>query len=166
MDIKDPTTHPVQLYLSAHIQLGEVLERLLVYTGRARLTVSTFSTGEEFLRRLHRIREKGMITHATLYCDHKAAEKTARIYPMLTAVYDEVKFCPNHSKVMIIEGTERTVVVMTSQNQTRGNRLENYTILKGGLIAPRLLRILNKLETFEPPWSKNNEIKSSNSSTI
>ena len=166
MVIFDPSLYSVQVFLTAHVQLGDVLEDLLQYTGRAQLTVSTFSTGEEFLRRLHRIREKGMITHATLYCDHKAAEKTARIYPMLTAVYDEVKFCPNHSKVMIIEGTKETVVVMTSQNQTRGNRLENYTILKGEGIAPTLLGILNELETFEPPWSKNNEIKSSNSSTI
>ena len=154
MTILDPYQHPVQIFLSAHTQLGEVLEQLLIFTGKTRLTVSIFSTGEEFLRRLHRIRKGGKITHATLYCDHKAAEKTARINPMLSAVYDEVMFCPNHSKVMVLEGELETVVVMTSQNQTRGNRLENYTILRGECFAFRILEVLHQLNTYSPPWTK------------
>ena len=79
-------------------------QHLLAFTGAARITVSTYSTGEEFLRKLIALRHKGVIRSAHLFSDFKAAEKTARVNPMLRAAYDEVRFCQNHSKVMVIEG--------------------------------------------------------------
>jgi hypothetical protein len=66
---------------------------------------------------------------------------------MLRTSYDEVRFCPNHSKVMVIEG-DFPVVVISSQNQTRGNRLENYAIVQSQDVANYCLEELNNLKTF------------------
>lgn len=52
MKIDNPLTAPLQVFMSDHMQLADVLAALLEFTGPARLTVSTFSCGEEFLTRL------------------------------------------------------------------------------------------------------------------
>lgn len=104
-EICNPSEKKVQVILTDAFQLGYLLETLLGFTGAADITVSTFSTGEEFLRKLIALRRKGLIRTARLFTDFKAAEKTAKINAMLRAAYDEVRFCKNHSKVIIIEGS-------------------------------------------------------------
>lgn len=147
-DISDPREHRVQVALTASWQLGHVVERLLSYTGPASLTVSTYSVGEEFLRRLIRLRQNSLLRSAELYCDLKAAEKTASLRLMMRSAYDCVHLCQNHSKVAVIQG-ELPVVVLTSQNQTRGNRLENYTILQSRAVAEQCLASLRALDTYD-----------------
>ena len=147
-EICDPSEKKVQVILTDAFQLGYVLEKLLGFTGAADITVSTFSTGEEFLRKLIALRRKGIIRTVRLFTDFKAAEKTAKINAMLRAAYDEVRFCKNHSKVIIIEGITPPVLVLASQNQTRGNRLENYTIIQSKVTAEYCLATLNSLSTY------------------
>lgn len=120
------------MFLSDRRQLGDILEEILHYTGPAVLQVTTFSTGEEFLRRLLRIRQTGMIRAAHLMTDFRGAEKTARLMPMLANAFDSVKLCRIHAKLMIVEGEQCSCVVLTSQNQTRGNRVESYVISSDG----------------------------------
>lgn len=148
-EICDPKGKPVQVIMSDALQMGYVLERLLCYSGPAQITVSSFSTGEEFLRKLIVLRRRGLVKRATLYTDFKAMQKTARVNPMMRTAYDECRFCNNHSKVMVIEGERVTVTVLSSQNQTRGNRMENYTILNDAEIARKCIEALNGLTTYE-----------------
>lgn len=49
---------------------------------------------------------------------------------------------------MIIEGVI-SVVVISSQNQTRGNRIENYAILLGADIAEDCKNTLYNLPTYQ-----------------
>lgn len=147
-EICNPSEKKVQVILTDAFQLGYVLDKLLGFTGAADITVSTLSTGEEFLRKLIALRRKGLIRTARLFTDFKAAEKTAKINAMLRAAYDEVRFCKNHSNVIIIEGITPPVLVLASQNQTRGNRLENYTIIQSQETADYCLATLNSLTTY------------------
>ena len=144
----NPSEKPVQVFLTDKVVQGYILEKILDYSAPASIVVSTFSTGEEFLRKVISLRKRGAILRASLFCDHKAAEKTARVNPMLFAAFDEVRFCKNHSKVMIIEGGI-SVVVISSQNQTRGNRIENYAILLGADIAEDCKNTLYNLPTYQ-----------------
>lgn len=124
-----PSRHPLQFFLTDKMQMADVLTQILAYTGRARVTVTTFSVAEEFLAKLHRLKQKGLVSHFTVYADHKAAEKTARINAMARQVCDALHLCANHSKVMLVETQELKVCVATSQNLTRGNRMEAYVIM-------------------------------------
>ena len=147
--IFNPSEKPVQVFLTDKVVQGYILEKILDYAAPASIVVSTFSTGEEFLRKVISLRKSGAILRASLFCDHKAAEKTARVNPMLFAAFDEVRFCKNHSKVMIIEGGVISVVVISSQNQTRGNRIENYAILLGADITEDCKNTLYNLPTYQ-----------------
>lgn len=115
---------PLQAYMSTRLQLADILQWLLVQTGPAALTVSTFSTGEEFMRRLLRLREADLITSCRLFVDQRAATKMLSIRPFIDKVFDDVWLCPNHSKVLLLESDKVRVTVITSQNQTRGDRCE------------------------------------------
>ncbi len=138
-----------QLIISDALQMGDVLEQVLKYTGPATLTVSTFSSGEEFLRKLHRLRRDGLITCAELFTDFKAAEKTARTNTMLREVFDFVHFCKNHSKMLVAAGKDKVVSVISSQNQTRGNRLESYLIAEGTLYSSQNFAALSAHPIFD-----------------
>lgn len=113
-----------QAYFSNRVQLADVIERVLDYIGPASVRVSTFSTSEEFLRRLARLRGSGRVLRCSLFCDLRAARKTAALYGFIRSVFSEVRLCENHSKVVLLRNDTRRVAVVTSQNQTRGNRFE------------------------------------------
>lgn len=114
----------LQPYFSNRVQLAEVIEWVLSQTGPAHVAVSTFSTGEEFLRRLARLKDRGSVLSCSLFCDLRAARKTASLYHFLKSVFDRVCLCENHSKVVLISNQTRSVAIVTSQNQTRGDRFE------------------------------------------
>lgn len=143
--IQDPSLHPLQAFVSDGLQLGDVLERLLQFSGVARVVVSTYSVGEEFLRRCHWLRKCGLISHLLIIADTKAADKTARLNVMVRRVADEVRLCQNHSKVLLVEGLKSSVLVLTSQNQTRGNRLENYTVIRNAAIMDSIIHSLHHI---------------------
>lgn len=141
-EICDPSEKKVQVILTDAFQLGYVLEKLLGFTGAADITVSTFSTGEEFLRKLIALRRKGLIRTARLFTDFKAAEKTAKINAMLRAAYDEVRFCKNHSKVIIIEGITPPFWswrAKTKRAVTASRTTQSYNPGKRQIIALQLL---------------------------
>lgn len=145
--ISNPAEVPVQAFLSEALAVGEVLAGVLEHTGPASIIVSTYSTGEEFLRYLLRLRQKGRVRHAVLVADFKAAEKTVRMGTLSRHVFDEIRLCQNHSKVMLVRGERQDVCVLTSQNQTRGHRMENYCILTDKRTFRALEEVLLNLQT-------------------
>lgn len=128
----------VQPYFSNRIQLADVIEWVLTRTGPAHLQISTFSTSEEFLRRLFRLKKNGRILSCAMFCDLRAARKTLSLYHFIKSVFDRVCLCENHSKVLILSNDAHSVAVVTSQNQTRGNRFEAGIITSDPLSVSNL----------------------------
>ncbi len=122
--IDDLKKRPLQGYLTDSVQLHDVLAQLLEQTGAVHLIVTTFSASEEFLRRLIFLRDKGLLQRITLFIDVKASAKQVKLANMLLQVGDEVYYCQNHSKLLLLANDTWSVSVCTSQNQTRGNRHE------------------------------------------
>lgn len=126
--IKPLSGAPLQAYLDNRIQLFDIIEKILSETGPAEIYISTFSTSEEFLRRIYKLRQKGLITKATMLTDLKASRKTINLYTFISSVFDDVFLSENHSKVILIRNSNWMVSICTSQNQTRGNRTESGMI--------------------------------------
>lgn len=114
----------VQPYFSNSLQLADVIGWCLRQCGPADIRISTFSTSEEFLRRLHRFKTSGLVRNCELFCDLRAIRKTMLLYDFIRSVCSSVFLCENHSKVVLISDGVRRISVVTSQNQTRGNRFE------------------------------------------
>lgn len=109
---------PLQAYLDNRIQLFDVIESILLETGPADIYITTFSTSEEFLRKMFRFRQK---------------------------VFDDVYLGENHSKVILIANEKWSVSIVTSQNQTRGNRAESGVISTDKAIFLTLMESLSSI---------------------
>ena len=120
-----------QCFLSDFVQVADILDWILEQVGPSRVIQSSFSVSDEFLRRLFFIRKKDKIVSYRMILDHKATNKTIKLWPFLTQVVEECLLADNHSKVMIVSPLDDSVpgvVVISSQNLTRGNRFESSLV--------------------------------------
>lgn len=122
--IKPLHERPIQAYFSDKFQLYHLLEFILEQTGPATLTISTFSVSEEFIRKLQQFREKGLITNLTIIADQRTAVKALRLSLFTNNISEELLLGNNHAKLILFSNSEWNVSLVTSQNQTRGNRIE------------------------------------------
>lgn len=127
-EIKPLACATVQAYFSSSFQLYHLLEFILEQTGQANVTVTTFSVSEEFVRKLLQLKSTGFIRNLTMISDHRTAIKALRLSLFTKNVADELHLGNNHSKILLIANDNWRVSVVTSQNQTRGNRIESGMI--------------------------------------
>ena len=75
---------PYQAYLSNVLQVADVLEWVLEQVGTAEVWQTSFSISEEFLRRLFFIEKSGQVKRFNLVLDHKATNKTLKLWAFIT----------------------------------------------------------------------------------
>ena len=69
------------------------------------------------------------ISKFNLVLDHKATNKTLKLWAFITQVIERAYLADNHSKILLVKSEAGdTVSVTTSQNLTRGNRHESAFI--------------------------------------
>lgn len=113
-----------QYHLGTGLHTLGLLGWILKQTGRADVYVSTFSTSDAFLSGFMRLRRRNLINNATLVADLKAARKTVLLYRLMQNCFDHVFLGQNHSKIVLVKTDNITVSVISSQNQTYGDRAE------------------------------------------
>ena len=120
---------PFQAYLSNVVQVADILEWILSQVGIAEVWQTSFSISEEFLRRLFFIEKSGRISRFNLVLDHKATNKTVKLWMFISQVVGSAYLADSHSKILLVKSElGDTVSVVTSQNLTRGNRAESAFI--------------------------------------
>ena len=120
---------PSQAYLSNAVQVADLLEWILEQVGTAKVWQTSFSISEEFIRRLFFIEKSGRVSEFNLVLDHKATNKTLKLWSFMTQVIQRTFLTDNHSKILLVQAENgQTVSVITSQNLTRGNRHESAFI--------------------------------------
>ena len=120
---------PYQAYLSNALQVADILDWVLKQLGKSEVWQTSFSISEEFIRRLYFIEKSGLVTKFNLVLDHKATNKTLKLWAFITQVIDTTYLADNHSKVLLVRSEHGEMVsIITSQNLTRGNRCESAVI--------------------------------------
>ena len=120
---------PYQAYLSNALQVADILDWVLHQLGKSEVWQTSFSISEEFIRRLYFIEKSGLVTRFNLVLDHKATNKTLKLWAFITQVISTTYLADNHSKVLLVKSENGEVVsIITSQNLTRGNRCESAVI--------------------------------------
>ena len=141
-------TTPYQAYLSNAVQVADILEWILVQVGVAEVWQTSFSISEEFLRRLFFITKDKRVSRINLVLDHKATNKTLKLWAFITQVIERTYLADNHSKILLVKSDAGdTVSVITSQNLTRGNRHESAFISTSPEIFANLYAQVNDLIT-------------------
>ena len=127
--LKPLAEKPFQAYLSNVLQVADVLDWILSQVGKAEVWQTSFSISEEFLRRLFFLERGGNVKRFNLVLDHKATNKTLKLWTFITQVIEHTYLADNHSKILLVKSDSgATVSVVTSQNLTRGNRHESAFI--------------------------------------
>ena len=155
-DILKPLSQaPSQAYLSNAVQVADVLEWILEQVGTAKVWQTSFSISEEFLRRLFFIEKSGKVSEFNLVLDHKATNKTLKLWSFITQVIERTYLTDNHSKILLVEALSgERVSVVTSQNLTRGNRHESAFISTDKAIFARLhAEITDLIDNHSVPLS-------------
>ena len=139
---------PFQAYLSNAVQVADILEWILAQVGIAEVWQTSFSISEEFLRRLYFITKDKKVSRINLVLDHKATNKTLKLWSFITQVIGRTYLADNHSKILLVKSERGDMVsVITSQNLTRGNRHESAFISTDPNIFDRLHQQVNDLIT-------------------
>lgn len=143
-DIKDllkPLVEkPIQAYFGQGLHTLGLLHWILAQTGRASVFVSSYSTSEPFLNGFYLLRQKGMVEKGMLLLDERAARKTVQLEHLMTGAFDNVFLGQNHSKVLLVHNRQWKVSVVTSQNQTYGNRAESTIVTTDADVYEQLLK--------------------------
>lgn len=127
--LKPIRENPYQAYLSNALQVADILDWVLKQLGKCEVWQTSFSISEEFIRRLYFIEKSGLVTKFNLVLDHKATNKTLKLWAFITQVIDTTYLADNHSKVLLVRSEQGEMVsIITSQNLTRGNRYESAVI--------------------------------------
>ena len=139
---------PFQAYLSNAVQVADILEWILSQVGIAEVWQTSFSISEEFLRRLFFICKANKVSRINLVLDHKATNKTLKLWAFITQVIERTYLADNHSKILLVKGENgATVSVIPSQNLTRRNRHEPSFISTSPEIFANLYDQVNDLST-------------------
>lgn len=139
---------PCQTYLSNAVQVADILEWILSQVGVAEIWQTSFSISEEFLRRLYFICKDKRVSRINLVLDHKATNKTLKLWAFISQVIERTYLADNHSKILLVKSQKGDMVsVVTSQNLTRGNRAESAFISTDPGIFATLFSQVNDLIT-------------------
>lgn len=139
---------PCQAYLSNAVQVADILEWILSQVGVAEIWQTSFSISEEFLRRLYFICKDKRVSRINLVLDHKATNKTLKLWAFINQVIERTYLADNHSKILLVKSQKGDMVsVVTSQNLTRGNRAESAFISTDPGIFATLFSQVNDLIT-------------------
>ena len=145
--VKDLAAHPVQAVAGQTAQAQDYIAAILAQTGRADVSLATFSTGERFIRAMLRLKDAGLAGRLTLLADTRAVRKTLNILPLAKQAFDEVRFARTHAKFALIDAGHTRVAYVTSQNQTAGYRWEAGIITTDSAVYDTLAAALDEIIT-------------------
>ncbi len=74
----------------------------LSQVGVAEVWQTSFSISEEFLRRLFFICRANKVSRINLVLDHKATNKTLKLWAFITQVIERTYLADNHSKILLV----------------------------------------------------------------
>ena len=131
---------PIQAYFGEGLHTLGLLQWILNQTGKSTVFVSSYSTSEPFLNGFYLLRQKDKVEKALLLLDQRAARKTLQLEHLMTGSFDHVFLGQNHSKVLLIHNRNWQVSVVTSQNQTYGNRAESTIITTDKEVYEQLMK--------------------------
>ena len=113
-----------QYFLGTGLHTLGLLGWILSQTGKADVWVSTFSTSDAFCSGFLNLRKKGLVGKTSLVADLKASKKTIQLAKLMSSCFENVYLAQNHSKIVLVQNDRWTVSVISSQNQTYGDRAE------------------------------------------
>jgi len=104
--------------------LYQLLSRCLLFTGKAKIKISSFSLSENAIRSFINDKEKGLVDDIIMLFDISIPKRKFDMMLFAHEVISEIRLAPNHSKVIVISGELMNVAIISSHNLTPNPRIE------------------------------------------
>lgn len=121
IDIKPDKVIP--FFSDGKWSLYHLLSHCLAYTGPANVRISSFSLSENAVRSFINDKQSGLIKSMSLLFDVSIPHRKIDLMLFAREVFSEIRLCPNHSKMILIDGDHKLCIIST-QNLTPNPRLE------------------------------------------
>lgn len=131
--------------------MHELLLYLLSYTGPAKVLITTFSISEVAIRSFLSAIDNGLITEINLLVDYSTKKNKLDLVSFASNVVNQIKVANNHSKLILIENSEWSIVVNGSANMSPNLRYEAGVICSINTIYNQYkLKLMDAFENALP----------------
>lgn len=114
----------VPFYSDSEFSMHELLEFLLLHSGPARVSISSFSVSEIALRSFVRLCENGSITHLRCLLDISVRRHRLGLLFFAAHIVSEIGLAKNHAKIILIKNQACRWVVVGSANLNLNDKIE------------------------------------------
>lgn len=102
----------------------QLLTHLLKLTGPADVYLSTWSMSENPVRALYMLKKQGAIKAAHLVISERINERTPKVLQFAKSTFERIAYQKLHAKITLIEGEQKSFVIIGSANLTRNPKDE------------------------------------------
>lgn len=102
----------------------ELLVAALELTGAAHLYISSYAMSETAVRTISKLKEAKLVRWLHCVVDDRIETRTAGSAQLLRSIADSYAMAHCHAKVTVLEGEERSVLILGSANYTENRRIE------------------------------------------
>lgn len=122
----------IKMYCAPFFTSGDIDAITLLYCvlyhfkkGKARVVISTYGITQKFVNQIAMFKRAGLIQHVTLIASNNLKTTQPNLVGHINQVFDEVKLCEVHAKIMTITDGDQNFTVISSMNLTRNNKAES-----------------------------------------
>lgn len=122
----------LNMYCVPFFTMGDIdaiilLYRILYHFKKcgARVVISTYGITQKFVNQIAMFKRAGLIEHVTLIVSNNLKTTQPNLVGHINQVFDEVKLCEVHAKIMTITDGHQNFTVISSMNLTRNNKAES-----------------------------------------
>ncbi len=140
----------IKFYTRGAWSMHQLLEYVLLQTGPANVTFSTWTISEDPARKMFELKQAGIIKSLRALIDFRIRQRHPQPYQLLESICDQIKLGKCHAKITIIENETWSVSIVGSANYSRNHRLEAGTIFtrKADVVFDRIM-LLNEINATD-----------------
>jgi len=128
-----------------------LIEHILNKIGPSKIYLSSYTFSEAAIRHLLFLKEEKKITHLTAIFDQGNRRTKTPLLFFAQETIDNLKLCPNHTKIYIFENHTQNLTILASANLSQNRRAETITIDTRQETFDQMKRdYLNLLATAQP----------------
>lgn len=104
--------------------LHQLLEYILLHTGPAKVSFTTWTITEDPMRAVLALIDRGLITELLAIFDYRIEKRKPEAFQFANQIVSKIKLTKCHAKVLVVENTDWQVTVIGSSNFSKNPRLE------------------------------------------
>ncbi len=145
--------NPTPFFHKGEWAVHEVLPILLSSTGKAHVSIATFSVSEDSLRPLFFSIDSGAIASLRLLLDFTVQRHKMDMLGFASHITPHIRIASNHAKLLLIENEQHHVTLLGSANLNTNARWENGVLFSDRNMFDFFSAAFSQAYETAQPWN-------------